>query len=411
MENQAAPIEYDAPVEDSRIIDTDIDGVKSGGGKPAPEAPQEKTPAEPRKPESARDSLEAEAKKLAASGKEDDDQDDDDDGDKTEAKDKVAKPKDEAAKTSEAKAEDKSGQEAKTPKPSEGRKIIEAPARLLPQNRELWKGVAHPIREEWVRREQDFEREVSELREHKVFREELKDFEELSKRHNVPFKEALSNYVDIEKKFSEDPAQGFRQLCQNLGMSPPQAIGHILRSANVTPQQLMEHMQRQPEAYTGLAPSRAQQMSQGQPQQSQQKAPDPEVVALKAQVQAMQAQSLEQQVIRPFAEEYPEYYDHEEQIAKVLQSGIIDQIHGAGLSPRDKLMAALGMVSPGSVVRGSVRSLPVDDDDTTPPAGDLRGAKSIKSSPGAISDNSREPDKKMSMRDMLEEEARKLRRA
>jgi len=411
MENQAAPIEYDAPVEDvSTVIDTDIDGVKSGGGKPAPEAPQEKAPSEPRKPESARDSLEAEAKKLAASGKEDDDQDDDDgDGNKvkTEAKDKPAKAE---AKESEAKAEDKSGQEAKTPKPSEGRKIIEAPARLLPQNRELWKGVAHPIREEWVRREQDFEREVSELREHKVFREELKDFEELSKRHNVPFKEALSNYVDIEKKFSEDPAQGFRQLCQNLGMSPPQAIGHILRSANVTPQQLIEHMQRQPEAYTGLAPSRAQ--GQQVPQESSRApAPDPEVASLKAQVQAMQAQSLEQQVIRPFAEEYPEYYDHEEQIAKVLQSGIIDQIHGAGLSPRDKLMAALGMVSPGSVGnRNSVRS-PADDDDTTPPAGDLRGAKSIKSSPGAISDNSREPDKKMSMRDMLEEEARKLRRA
>lgn len=398
-----------APVEDSRIIDTDIDGVKSGGGKPAPETPTTPEKTEPRKPESARDSLEAEAKKLAASGKEDDDQDDDDGEDtkvkdKAEAKDKPAKAE---AKESEAKAEDKSGQEAKTPKPSEGRKIIEAPARLLPQNRELWKGVAHPIREEWVRREQDFEREVSELREHKVFREELKDFEELATKHNLPFKEALSNYVDIEKKFSEDPAQGFRQLCQNLGMSPPQAIGHILRSANVTPQQLMEHMQRQPEAYTGLAPQRTQQ-PQGQPQQ---RAPDPEVTALKAQVQAMQAQSLEQQVIRPFAEEYPEYYDHEEQIAKVLQSGIIDQIHGAGLSPRDKLMAALGMVSPGSVAKGSVRSLPVDEDDTTPPAGDLRGAKSIKSSPGAISDNSREPDKKMSMRDMLEEEARKLRRA
>lgn len=80
MENQAAPIEYDAPVEDSRIIDTDIDGVKSGGGKPALEAPAEK-PETQRKPESARDSLEAEAKKLASSGKEDDDQDDDD-GDK-----------------------------------------------------------------------------------------------------------------------------------------------------------------------------------------------------------------------------------------------------------------------------------------------------------------------------------------
>src|SRR5690606_30884751 len=160
-------------------------------------------------------------------------------------------------------------------------------------------------------------------------------------------KDALKNYVDIEKKFSEDPAQGFKQLCQNLGMTPPQAIGHILRSANVTPQQLMEHMQRSPEAYNGLAPQRAQ--GQQMPQESSRApAPDPEVAALKAQVQSMQAQSLEQQIIRPFAEEYPEYYDNEDSIAEVLKSGIIDRIHGTGLSPRDKLERALFMVCPSA---------------------------------------------------------------
>lgn len=389
---------------DSTVIDEDIDGVKSGGGKPAVESVEKKEA--PRKPESARDSLEAEAKKLEAS------KDDDDEGD-GEKKEVVAKK--ESSKESvkpEAKESvkaDETGQETKTPKPSEGRKIIEAPARLLPQNRELWKGVAHPIREEWVRREQEYEQEVSQLREHKVFREELKDFEELAKRHNVPFKQALSNYVDIERKFNEDPATGMRQLCQNLGMTPPQAIGHILRSANVTPQQLVEHIQRDPHAYTGLAPQQRVQ------QPSQQPTPDPEIQALKQQLDIMRAEQVANAVIAPFAQDYPEYYEHEDAIAKVLESGIIEQIHGQGLSPREKLEAALSMVAPhakrASKQYGgdndSVRSENRNDD--TAPAGDLRGGKSVKSSVGSVSDAS-EPDRKMSMRDVLEEEARKLSR-
>jgi len=240
----------EAPQTDSTVIDTDIQGTKSGGGKPA--VP---TPEAPRKPESVRDSLEAEAKKLESAKDEDDDNDNEDKpvAEKKEPEKTAKEVKPAEAEKSEAKAKDESGQEAKTPKPSEGRKIIEAPARLLPQNRELWKGVAHPIREEWVRREQEHEQEISQYREAKQFREDVKEFEELAQKQNVPFKQVLNNYVDIERKFSEDPAQGFRQLCQNLNMSPPQAIGHILRSANVTPQQLIEHMQRDPSAYTSLA--------------------------------------------------------------------------------------------------------------------------------------------------------------
>ena len=48
----------------STVIDTGTTGVKSGGGKVAPETP-EAPKTEARKPETARDSLEAEFKKLA----------------------------------------------------------------------------------------------------------------------------------------------------------------------------------------------------------------------------------------------------------------------------------------------------------------------------------------------------------
>lgn len=390
------------PDTNSTVIDADIQGNKSGGGKPAVEPTPEKEA--PRKPESARDSLEAEAKKIAAEKPET--EDGEDDKSVVESKEPEAK-----VKESDAKAKDANEPEAKaSPKPSEGRKNIEAPARFLPNAKEAWRNVPRVVQEEYARVEQEREAEIAQYREHKAFREELKDFEELATKHNVPFKDALNNYVDIERKFSEDPASGFRQLCQNLGMTPPQAIGHILRSANVTPQQLIEHMQREPHAYTSLA-NRA---TQPQQQQPMQRAPDPEVAALKEQVMALHAERVAESIIRPFEQEYPEYRQYEDAIAKVLQSGIIDQIHGSGISPRDKLEAALFMVAPhtrrannGEAVNGTPVQQPSQH---KAPADDLQGGnKSVKSSLGDVTDVA-EPEKKMSMRDMLEDEARKLAR-
>jgi hypothetical protein len=391
----------DTPDTNSTVLDAEIDGVKSGGGKVAPEPVPEK-PEPARKSESVRDSLEAEAKKLAAEP----DKGEDDDSEPAPKAEKKAPPAVEE-KESEAKAKDESGQEAKTPKPSEGRKIIEAPARLLPQNRELWKGVAHPIREEWVRREQEYEREISQYRESHQFREELKEFDDLAKSTGTTVKEALSNYVTMEKAIRQDPATGLKQLFQNLQMDPPRAIGAILQSAGVTPQQLIEHMQREPHRYNPMASHNVPQM-QVQQQAQAQPAPDPEISGLKQQLAQMQAQQVHATVIAPFFQDFPEAQDAWPAIEEILLSGIVEKIHGSSLSPRDKLEAALRMVNPNAgAQRGeSVRQAQADNDT---PAGDLRGDRSIKSSPGAVTEVS-EPHRKMSMRDMLEEEARKLSR-
>jgi len=390
---------------DSTVIDTDIDGVKSGGGKP----PVEQKPEPNRKAESARESLEAEAKKLTDNPPKDEDDEDEKPAVKDKAEAKTEKVEEKPAKTEEsARKVDASEQEAKNPKPSEGRRNIEAPARFLPNAKDAWRNVPRVVQEEWARSETEREAEIAQYREHKVFREELKDFEDLAKRHNVPFKQALDNYVKIEKDFAEDPAKGFRQLCQNLNISAPQAIGHILRSANVTIPQLIEHMQREPHQYTSLA-----QRPQPQPTQEQQPQITPEVRELQQQIQALRAEQVANAVIAPFAQDYPEYHQHEEQIAKVLQSGIIEQIHGSGLSPRDKLEAALFMVAPH--VRRVTQTEAGDgltvqeEEQSKAPAQDVQGGKSVKSSIGGVTETT-VADRKMSMRDMLEEEARKISR-
>lgn len=390
---------------DSTVIDTDIDGVKSGGGKVAPE-PVDK-PEPQRKNESVRDSLEAEAKRISAQ-KPEDYEDNDDNKPVVEKKETAKEVKPAEAKESEAKAKDETEQVAKTPKPSEGRKIIEAPARLLPQNKELWKGVAHPIREEWVRREQEYETERAQYQEAKALSDDLADFNRMAKESGTTLKQAMGNYVNMENAFRSDPAQGFRALMSNLQMQPQQAISHILRAYGVSPQQLVQHMTANPNDYTSLARQPVQQ-PQAQPQAQQ---ANPEIQELRKQLDEMRATQLADQIIAPFAKEYPEYYENENQIAEVLKSGIIERIHGNGLSPRDKLEAALLMVAP-HVARASRQSGEADSvrsqSENTAPVGDLRGDKSVKSSPGGVTETV-EPDRKLSMRDMLEEEARKLSR-
>lgn len=392
----------------STVIDQDLDTVNSGGGKPAVEPTP--APEKPSKPESARDSLEAEAKKITT--QKDDDADDQDDDKQPVAKDKPAKVVDKTeVKGSEAKAKDAAEPEAKTQKPSEGRKIIEAPARFLPRAKELWNNVPHPVREEFDRVMRENDTQTEQYRESHQFREELKSFEEEAKATGTTIKEALTNYVTMEKALRSDPAQGFRQLLSNMQMQPQQAISHILNAFNVTPQALAQHISQNPNEYTALASPRQQQFQQPQPQQQH---VAPEVKALQDQLNAMRAEQVASSVIAPFRQEYPEYDQYEDQIAKVLQRGIIEELHGHGLSPRDKLEVALFMVAPH--VRGGNSRQPDDSNsvltaaNTQTPADNLRGGnKSVRSSVGSITDPV-EPDRKLSLRETLEEEAKKLSR-
>lgn len=300
---------------------------------------------------------------------------------------KADDPKAEDANKAQAeKPEARAEQEAQKPlKPSDGRKIIEAPVRFLPRAKELWNNVPHEVRSEWQRAEQERETEITQYREAKAFSDDLADLNRMARDSGTTVKQAMQNYVGMENMLRSDPAQGFRGLLENMKLSPPQAITHILRAYNITPQQLADHIQRDPTAYTALAPQRQPQQQQYQPQQQQ---ADPQVRALQEQVQQMRAESVTNTVITPFAQEYPEYYQHEDAIAKVLQSGIIEQIHGPSLSPRDKLEAALFMVAPHVGRQTQQSQAPVLDDRDDPPAVDLRGKKSVKGAPSPGTDSS-----------------------
>lgn len=392
-------------VTDTAPLSTQLEATSASspsGGGVVPNEPVEPVAVEPKKPESVRDSLEAESKAITdAENKEQDGKAEETKADKgnkeIKAKepvkvdpkaDKSAAPEQDADATAQTKDQP---QERK----SEVRDRPEPPARFLPKAKEVWRNVPQAVQSEVSRMVQDHEQEVSQYRESHQFREELREYEEMGKQHGMSVKQALDNYVGIERTFSQNPSEGFKQLLGNMKMPPQQAISHILQAYGVSPQALAQHMSQQPEQYA------AQQRQAPQPQQQQE---DPRVNQLQQQLMDIQVQIAHQQLVEPFAREHPRYAELESDIAFFLQSGKIP----VNMSAAEKLAVAYDMaerINPSSNVEYEQEqpTLSRVDDDSN-------GNKSVKSSPGNVL-NVAAPERKMSMRELLEDELRRSKRA
>ncbi len=388
-------IQPSVPAESvSTTLESDVTPKTSGGGKITPHPVEGAKPEVPAKAESVRDSLKAELDKAKEPEKVEKPV-------KAEKLEEEPKPvtKTEAKSATPEKEVDASEQvkEQQTERKSEVRDRPEPPARFLPRAKELWRNTPNEVQSEVSRIVREHETEVQQYREAAQEMEEVKEYRELGKQHGVTLKQALDNYVGIERKFAADPAEGFKQLFSNLQMQPQQAISHILRAFNVSPQALAQHIAQDPNAY----------MSK-QPQMPQQQQPqiNPEVETLKRQNQAMQEQMAAFMYIEPFAKDHPRYHELEQDIALFLQSGKIP----ANLSPAEKLEAAYDMaerINPSSNVSSFS---PKQTSSESRVDEDFNGSKSIKSSPGNVLEV-KEPDKKMSMRELLEDELKRLKKA
>jgi hypothetical protein len=113
-------------------------------------------------------------------------------------------------------------------------------------------------------------------------------------------------------------------------------------------------------------------------------------------------------VIEPFRAANPRYDELQDDIALFLQSGRIP----ASLSPSDRLAAAYDMavrINPAS--HGDSADASQTDPEPARRADDTFSAgKSIKSAPGAVSTDM-EPDRRGSIRDLLEDEVRRTKRS
>lgn len=392
----------------STVLDAEPSPSPTGGGQMSLSEPEAA-------PKSLREDIEA-AFKEADQPKE---EGDDPKPDKVDQPEKGEKAKDEGAEKPEAeksepkeekKPQDRAADgkfaakpdEAEQPKDGEDKRptqveqgITQAPRTFLPDAKEKWANTPRAVQRDVENLIKEAEARDEQHRETTQRYDRLRDFDDLARSNGRDLRESLQQVHQFENMMSRNPVSALNMALMQVG--PRKADGQPYSIYEVA--QFV--VQQGPEGYQQM-------MAQGQ-QTSQQQANDPRVEQLEQQLREMKVQTLTAQVIEPFKAQHPRYDELADDIALFLQSGKIPQT----LSLHDRLAAAYDMaerVNPSSHV------LQAPDNDQGPGTdrradADFSGSKSIKSSPGSITETVDDQAKSgESIRDSIMEAGRRIRR-
>lgn len=347
-------------------------------------------PAEPAKPLSIRESIEAATAEVEAKAAKPESA-------KAEVK---AEPKPVAPKiATETKAEpakasavaekpDTTGQEGDKP-PSEGKQVA-PPARFLPKAKDVWVNTPRPVQAEVERMAADHAAELEQFAEPKRFHDELKEYDGMAKQAGTTVKGALDRYVAFDRQLSQDFGKGVASLAQGQGKQPQEVIAEVLRAYGVSPQEYAQMVTQNPQAHQAQAP--------------QQRQPDPvaaqamqEVASLKYE---LASRDLEARVITPFIAAKPRFHELQGDIAFFLQSDKVPR----SLSPADRLEVAYDMAERLNPSPNRPQTVSADPDAFPV---NRAGSKSISGGPGNGKTVTGKP-KIMSIRESIEAASRAM---
>lgn len=264
---------------------------------------------------------------------------------------------------------------------SEGRKYSEPPARFLPESRAKWANTPNEVKADFHRLTQEYEQEATKHKATVERYESLRQYDEMARNNGRDLKDSLVKMSQIEQALARSPVQGLEMILREIGPRKPDG-------SPVSLYELAQHV-------TKLTPQQYQQnigyQQQAQPRQQQ---ADPKVAQLEQTVSQLQGMIAAQQaspIIDKFASEHPDYHALEQSIATVLKSGIIEQVHGTGLSPEQKLAQAYriaGGQGPSSHTEAPQQQAPTQVLPKDRPV-DPAGQKSIT---GALNSRGDDPD-------------------
>lgn len=356
----------------STVIDTDAGPSAAGGG-----APSLSEPAEPKgdAPLSLRAELEAAFKE---------DQKPEPKADPVPKDEKPAEPKPDEAKPDAKPA--KVDEPAKEPQPApEGDKqpepkqddkpesnFKEPPKRFLADSREAWRNVPRAVRRDIEAWHAEHEQDQQRYREVSDRYDRVREFDDLARSNGRDLRESLTQVAQFEDMMRQNPVAALNMALMQVG--PRKADGQP-----VSLYELAQHViQQGPEGYQQMM-ARAQQAQQ-QPQE------DPRVGQLQQELQQIKVQQLATQVIEPFKAAHPRYDELQDDIALFLQSGKIP----ATLSLQERLAAAYDMAERVNPPSRDYQPAPIQQDGPGQERRadlDFSGSKSIKSSPGSVSED------------------------
>lgn len=256
---------------------------------------------------------------------------------------------------------------------SEGRKFAEPPARFLPESRQKWANVPNEVKGEFHRVTQEYEAEIEKHKASTERYEPIRQYDEIARHNGRELKDSLAKVVEIETALARNPIAGLEAVLREVG--PRKADG-----SHLSLMEIAQHIVQNPQAYLS-----ASQPAMQRPHQTQSPQKNPEVEELRAEIHAMKAEQTVVPVITKFAQVHEDYHALEAQIAKVLGSGVIEQIYGTGLSAEQKLAEAYRMA--GGRGPSSRSEMPADAPEhseavTTRPV-DPDGSKQIRGAPTA----------------------------
>lgn len=274
------------------------------------------------------------------------------------------------------------------------------PARFLPEARVKWGNVPNEIKAEFHRVSQEYEGEIQKSRAVSERYEPIRQFDEIARSNGRELKDSLTKVAQIEQQLARNPIAGLEMIMREIG--PRKADGSQLSLYEVA-QAIAKQTPQQYQATMA-------QFGGQQPQARQQQA-NPEVAALKGELSELKTMLMSQQVnpiIERFAAQHSDYQSLENEIAKILKSKIIEQIHGTGLTPEQRLAQAYRMAGGrGPASRSDTSQVEAGHSGAeTVPSKDA-GTKSIRGAPSDGTDVPVEEDTS-DLREMLRKDLRKL---
>lgn len=285
--------------------------------------------------------------------------------------------------------------ETKTEEKADGT-FREPPKRFLADSREVWRNVPRAVRRDIEAMAAEHEQDIQRFTEVSQRYDRIRDFDELAKSNGRDLRDSLMQVHQFENMMRQNPISALNMALMEVG--PRKADGQAYSIYEVA----QAIVQQGPEGYQRMMQQAAQ--PQPQPQENQR------VAQLEQQLEEMRIQNLTAQVIEPFKAKHPRYDELSDDIALFLQSGKIPKT----LSLHERLAAAYDMaerVNPPSrgyqTGAGDVES-PGADRRADP---DFSGSKSIKSSPGSVTEEVEdEGSKSESLRDSILKAHRGLRK-
>jgi hypothetical protein len=265
----------------------------------------------------------------------------------------------------------------------------EPPKRFSEGSKAVWRNVPREVQGEISR----WERESEEAKPRLERYESIRQFDELAKANGRDLRESLAKINQFENMMRTNPIGALHSILAEIG--PRKADGQAVSLFEIA-SHIVNSGQ---EGYSrSIAAANAQQQQEKQSQAFEQQ---------RSEMVRMQDQMIRTTVIDPFKASHPRYDELEDDIAMFLKSGKITPT----LSVHEKLSMAYEMaerLNPASVYRreDNVQALdPARRADT-----DFSGSKSIRSSPGAVSDADMEDQAKggESILDSVRAEARRM---